>query len=313
MAVDARRFATMSSARAFLSGIVDYAGLFPPASLGMHTAVRKYATHLSGVDADLLGRFVVPAERLDEFSAAAEALLPQGPGAKPWRLSVIAGSAGSDQGAAREKTLHFNCSHWTDAPNGHAVCDAIEIPVKSSDDAASALRSFPAFFQLFLEIPSEPDPETLIAVLEGTSAAAKIRTGGVTESAIPSSAQVVRFIRACVRRGVRFKATAGLHHAVRGVYPLTYERDAPVAMMHGYLNVFLAAAFSKAGMGEADLIRLLDETDASAIRISDDGASWRGNSVTGAQLADARESVALSFGSCSFTEPVAEAKELGLL
>lgn len=303
----------MSSARAFLSGIVDYAGLFPPASFSMDAAVREYATRRSGIDRDLLGRFVVPAERLDEFSAAAEALLPRGPGAKPWRLSVIAGGAGSDRDAARDKALHFNCSHWTDAPIGHAVCDAAEIPVKSPDDVASALKSFPASFQLFLEIPFEPNPEPLIAALEGTSAAAKIRTGGVTESAIPSSAQVVRFIGASVGRGVGFKATAGLHHAVRGLYPLTYDEGAPLAMMHGYLNVFLAAAFSKSGMGEADIVRLLDETDASAIRIDDDGASWRGNSVTAEQLVDARESVALSFGSCSFAEPVAEARKLGLL
>lgn len=302
--------ATMSSARAFLSGIVDYAGLFPPASLGMREAVREYATHFSGGDGDLLGRFVVPAARLDEFSGAAEALLPREPGATPWRLSVI---AGSDAAAARENALHFNCSHWTASPIGHAVCDAIEIPVKSPDDAASALRSFPANFQLFLEFPLEPDAEPLIAVIEGTSAAAKFRAGGVTEGAIPTSPQVARFIGACVRREVRFKATAGLHHAVRGVYPLTYERNAPKAMMHGYLNVFLAAAFAKADLGEPELIRLLDETDSSAFRIEDDGVSWRDNALNAAQLADTRESVALSFGSCSFAEPVAEARELGLL
>src|SRR5262245_27937410 len=73
---------------------------------------------------------------------------------------------------------------------------------------------------------------------------AKIRTGGLKPDAIPAIADVAAFIVACADRRLPFKATAGLHHPVRAPYPLTYESNAPRAVMHGFLNVFLAAAFA---------------------------------------------------------------------
>ena len=49
------------SARALLGGVVDYAGLFPPAALSMADAVAEYAAAQRGADAWMLGRFVLPA------------------------------------------------------------------------------------------------------------------------------------------------------------------------------------------------------------------------------------------------------------
>jgi hypothetical protein len=116
-------------------------------------------------------------------------------------------------------------------------------------------------------------------------------------------------MQACVGANVPFKATAGLHHAVRGVHPLTYERSSPCAMMHGYLNVFLAAAFC--ADGDADTaFTVLEETDASAFRFEEEGAWWRAAFVARSHLERVRRSVATSFGSCSFMEPVGEAREL---
>ncbi|MEO8194707.1 MAG: hypothetical protein ABI681_12725 [Gemmatimonadales bacterium] len=300
----------MSFARTFLKGIVDYAGLFPPATQGMADAVRTYAEYRSGEDRALLGRFVVPIARIDKFSAAAESVLPRGDGAEPWRVSVI---AGGDLSAVREKSLHFNCSHWQGSDVGHAICDSIELPVRSAGEIAVALSSFPTFFRIFLEIPVDTDPERLIASLAGTRGGAKIRTGGTVESAIPDSATVLRFIKACHRHGVPFKATAGLHHAIRGLYPLTYEPNAPRALMFGYLNVFLAAAAVEADAPDAYVLDILNETDASAFLFTEKAVWYRDLVMGGGQFAAVRERVALSFGSCSFTEPVSEAKTLGII
>ena len=60
------------------------------------------------------------------------------------------------------------------------------------------------------------------------------------------------FLIACRRHGVTFKATAGLHHAMRGSYPLTYERASESGTMFGFLNVFLAALFVGDGLGAED-------------------------------------------------------------
>jgi hypothetical protein len=139
---------------------------------------------------------------------------------------------------------------------------------------------------------------------------AKIRTGGVKPEAIPAVGDVARFILVCAERRLPFKATAGLHHSVRAPQALTYEPDAPRAVMHGFLNVFLAAAF--AWHGDRDIEPVLAETDAAAFRF-DDRARWRDRSLDAAQVREVRTQFAHSFGSCSFEEPVRDLEALGLL
>ena len=139
---------------------------------------------------------------------------------------------------------------------------------------------------------------------------AKVRTGGVKPEAIPGVEEVATFIRACAERRLAFKATAGLHHSVRAEYALTYEADAPRAVMHGFLNVFLAAAFAWHGRGGIEPV--LAETDAAAFRF-DDRAHWRDWSLDAAQVREARTQFAHAFGSCSFEEPVRDLEALGLL
>lgn len=139
---------------------------------------------------------------------------------------------------------------------------------------------------------------------------AKIRTGGVKPEAIPGVAEVAAFILACAERKLPFKATAGLHHPVRAEYPLTYEPNAPRAVMHGFVNVFLAAAF--AWHGTRDIEPILAETDPSAFRF-DDRAHWSNWSLSAAQVREARTQFAHAFGSCSFDEPVHDLQSLGLL
>jgi hypothetical protein len=298
----------MSSLRPFFKGIVDYAGLFPPAKLDMSAAVHAYARYRAGHDADLLGRFVLPVSRLEEFSAVASALLPHE--GEPWMLSVI-GSEDLDQ----TKTLieHFNGAHETRSIGGHAVCDTVEIPVNSHDDIRNAVAVFGDDLSLFLEVSSLSDPAYLISAIGDTSASAKIRTGGITESAFPAAEQVLRFIESCVDNGVPFKATAGLHHAIRGTYPLTYDHGAHRATMFGFLNVFFAAAFCAAGSSEGAVLAVIEETDPSMFRHDDEGVWWDDHVVTYEQLSVVRQAVAVSFGSCSFTEPVEEARNLHLI
>jgi hypothetical protein len=293
----------MTSLRPFLSAIVDYAGLFPPASLDMRAAVNSYAKYLDGEESDLLGRFVLPVGRLDEFAAEAEALIARN--GEPWQLSAIASRSLSE---TRTLIEHFNAAHTR-----RAVCDTVEMTVTSHDDVRNAAAEFPEEIALFLEVPIVADPVYLITEIAETSASAKIRTGGIVESAVPSPDQVLRFISTCVEQGVPFKATAGLHHAIRGMYPLTYEPDAPTAMLFGYLNIFFASAFSAAGSSEGAVLGALEETNPAAFKVDETGVWWQDHVVVHEQLTVVRQAVATSFGSCSFIEPVAEARNLNLI
>jgi hypothetical protein len=72
------------SINALLTAIVDYAGLFPPATLDLRQAMANYVQYSGTPDCWLLGKFVLPASRLDEF----QSLLPEFP-LTLWSLSII--------------------------------------------------------------------------------------------------------------------------------------------------------------------------------------------------------------------------------
>jgi hypothetical protein len=296
---------TRASVSALLFGIVDYAGLFPPASLGMETALGEYAEKRRSRDSWMLGRFVVPAARLDEWARVAAPHLPGAAADQPWRLSVLLGPR---PGADDLLLLSFGAAHA-----GRAVVDSVEIKAASVAEAQALLAALPPGPTAFVELPLDADLEPLLAVLRGAGARAKLRTGGVVPEAIPDPADVARFLSACAAAGVPFKATAGLHHPLRAERPLTYAPDSPRAVMHGFLNVYAAAALARAGAGRAEIESVLREEDSSAFRFDDDGLAWRQRRLETAFLDETRREFAGSFGSCSFAEPVADLRDLGLV
>jgi hypothetical protein len=341
------------SLTALMTGLIDYAGLYPPAKLPMDRAVDSYATYLRSPEAWMLGRFICPVSRLEEFRREARGMLPRTelpqaaapaasaqngvkagplappqppqpphppstpsppPGAgpkleaweEPWRISAI---IDGDLDENLDAIFAFNHEHEKPA-SGLANIDAIE--VKAADGAAidSALDIIPEELYPFFEIPLTGDVRGLVASLAGADAAAKIRTGGVTPEAFPAPEAVAEFLVAASAADV----TAGLHHALRGEYTLTYEPGCPRAVMHGFVGVFLGAALARAARAGADEVReILLETGPDRFRFPEQGASWRDRRISVEDLEATRTSFALSFGSCSFEEPVEELKGLGWL
>jgi hypothetical protein len=299
----------MSAAREFLRGIIDYAGLFPPASLDMARAVAQFATYSESQDRDVLGRFILPSARLAEFSAALDASRLTRKSSTQWRLSVLPSAASS---AEAETIREFNQARRDRRSGASAIIDAVEMPVRTVDEVHEAAMRF-GKFELFLEPAGAGNRAELLEATASVSAAAKIRTGGITPGAMPQPGTVIRFMAKCLELGLRFKATAGLHHALRNVYPLTYAPDSPRGMMYGYLNVFLVAAFMRDGLPESALFDLLEESSPSSISFDESGVSWQGRRIGTEQLRATRQVFAVSFGSCSFTEPVEEARQLQLI
>ena len=298
----------MATLRSFLSGIIDYAGLFPPAELDMHTAVRNYQQYRSSEDRDLLGRFVVPASRLDEFGDISRDVLERGPGSVPWCLSVIVDGEVAD---ARRTMLRFTANHMSSSKDGHAMCDAVEMRANTEQDVMEASAAFPHPIHRFFEVSPDNGMRSILEIVAQRKGSAKIRTGGVKKDAFPKSEAVVRFINECDRSGVSFKATAGLHHAICGSYPLTYEAGSQRANMYGFMNVFLASAFIRAGVDEIEACDILEESSPDAFVVHSGGVEWRSHELTREELRLTRSQLFLSFGSCSFREPVDEARKLG--
>ncbi len=286
-----------------LAELIDYAGLFPPAALAMPAAVANHARYGAAAERRWLGRFVLPVGRLDELAAAVDALPQDAPTvSRPWRLAVLAGAGDAEQLRA------FGAAH-----GGRLVIDTIEAKADAPEQVTALAAALGARYTVYVEIPVRSDPRPLVDALAALGLRAKIRTGGVTPDAFPAPAEVMRFLEACVAAGVPFKATAGLHHPLRGEYRLTYAADAASGTMYGFLNIFLTAALLRAGHAPTALLPLLEERDAASLVVSDGGIAWRGLAVSTAQLAAARTVLAASFGSCSFAEPVDELHSLRLL
>ncbi len=150
----------------------------------------------------------------------------------------------------------------------------------------------------------------LLDAIKESGCFAKIRTGGLKPEAIPSTSDVAAFVAACADRKLAFKATAGLHHPIRALHPLTYEADAPQAVMHGFLNVLLAACF--AWHGDREIEPIISETNPSNFRF-DERAHWKNKSLSVSEIQNARLNFMHSVGSCSFDEPVHDLQSLGLL
>ena len=297
---------TPASLRALLTGLIDYAGLFPPAGLGMVPAVRNYADYRRGADAWALGRFIVPGSRLEEFEGAAAALLPTGADEIPWPISML---GGSEPGHDAEQVFNFNERHAAFAA-GRAAIDTLEVKASDAATITRLVRSAPDHVRVFVEIPLAGDTTPLLETIKANGASAKIRTGGVTADAFPSAEGIARFLIAAAKAAVPFKATAGLHHARTAEYRLTYEPDSAEAPMFGFLNIFMAAAFARQGADRPTLVRLLEDGESTAFRFTRIAGVWKEPRVSTEEIAAMRASFGLSFGSCSFTEPMDDLRHL---
>ena len=295
------------SLRVLLYAIVDYAGLFPPASLDMAAATREYAAQRGATDAWALGRFVLPAARLEEFETASKDILPRD-AAGSWALSAL---LGSDLEEDLGRIERFNERH-ADARQGAVLVDTVELKTHTPRDVMRASDLLDRRFDTYMEVPMHEDPAEMIAAIAQTVAKAKIRTGGVTLDAFPTGTQVLRFIQRCIAHDVAFKATAGLHHPWRGEYRLTYAADAPRGTMFGFLNVLLCTAALLGGVSEDVALAVLEERDGRAVAFDGEGARWRGQRFDTELLERARERMA-AFGSCSFREPMDDLRAAQLL
>ncbi|MES3035080.1 MAG: hypothetical protein V4813_13870 [Gemmatimonadota bacterium] len=294
--------AAPTALRTLVAGVVDYAGLFPPASLDMPTAVANYATYRASDDAWMLGRFVVPAARLDEWTAAIAALTPAD--ALAWNgahLSVLLSGEFAHESA---QVTDFNAR----APFGVRI-DVLEGRTPSVDAVLAMAAAVPDDVTLYCEVPHCDDPLELLQAVQRARVRAKIRTGGVTADAFPSPAEIVRFLRRCHDLDVTAKSTAGLHHPLRGDYRLTYDADAVRGTMYGFLNVFLAAAAIRAGASDSVATSILLLTDATEITSGELGMTACGVEISSGVLQTMRADGLVAFGSCSFVEPVSELRD----
>lgn len=285
--------------RAPFAEIVDYAGLFPPASCTMADAVRQYDVYRRSVDRWMLGRFVVAAIRLQELGEAINAGGIAIDAADPWRLSVA-------MGAHVPAELAHIAAFQSGWESRGVLADSIEYKVASVGQVVALGEQIPHIFRRYFEVPQVGPYHDLVGAIGQVGALAKMRTGGMSADLFPAATEVTRFLLAAVKHRVPFKATAGLHHPFRGQYPISYAHDAERQVMYGFVNLLLATAeLLRGGEGETAQ-QILEEDDRAAITPEAGGLTWRGERYTEAELTMAHQQIFIGFGSCSFREPVDE-------
>jgi hypothetical protein len=319
-----------ASLRALLSGVIDYAGLFPPAQLPLEEAIRNYARYRSGPDAWLLGRFICPAARLAELAPFVEELFPTGP---PLTVSVLGrGGRTVAEFASGVLSDFTNMAAFRQRHNERASVDAFETRLPDgyhNDEPFSHVESalggavvvmdelttgrwtevFP-FFEASSALLEQFDLEAVARALNHgfPQAGFKLRCGGVHGRDFPTAEHVARALAAGRRWALPMKFTAGLHHPVR-------HFDAGVqTTMHGFLNVFVAGVLADArALDEGQVREVIADEDAGHFAFDDTGLRWKDWHATPAEIASARAVLVVAFGSCSFDEPCDDLRALGLL
>ncbi len=299
----------MTALRKLLENLIDYAGLFPPAELPMAATVKNYQKYIDGPNRWMLGKLILPASRLAEFVTVFNKLFPDGVAGETWPISALIPELDAADNAfahALESVDAFNEAFE------YAKVDTVEGKLTRAGIAEQTIETIPSSLAVFLEMPAT-SAGSLIGELSRIATErvrAKVRTGGVESHLIPDLRDLASFIHQCAEREVGFKATAGLHHPLRGEYPLSYETDAPRAVMHGFLNVFVAACFAKAHAWSVDqLATVLECTDPAAFEFSERAIIVGDEVLEMTDVAAMRDQFAISFGSCSFSEPVDEVFE----
>jgi hypothetical protein len=299
-----------SSLRALLANSIDYAGLFPPATLQLEPALKNFGAYIRSDDAWMLSTFVLP---IAKFAEAAW-YFTEFNERHPLRVSALGPKTINETDFVEE--LH-NVTKGIRQLSREGVnlvrVEQLEMPLPEKNDTnvfdaigAVAQRSF-------WEAPAE-EADRIIARLGeqnarggSSSPGFKLRTGGVTADAFPTSAQIAHALIAAAEHRVPIKFTAGLHHPVR------MFRDEVKTKMHGFLNVLGAGILAmEHGWDEDQTSAILEDEDVSAFIFNDDIFRWRDFAVSSEKIVQHRR-VMTSFGSCSFDEPREDLRALNLL
>jgi hypothetical protein len=285
---------------------VDYAGLFPPAQLSLPEAMTTYANAQSSCHRWLLDRFVLPVASLPDWIK----LLPHFPHQPdPFApLSIIL-----SQNWATELEQIQQANTIASEAGYSLFISAVEVAPLAPSEIEAVGSRFPSV-DVFFEIPFDVELEPYLKALSHTGRAAKLRTGGISAKAFPDSTQLGQRILAFAAARIPFKATAGLHHPLRGDYCLTYQPDSPVAPMHGFLNLAILTTLAyQQSLSLDQAIALLEESSLASFQFSDTAIDWRTYSLSLTDIARSRQEFFRSFGSCSFQDPINDLHHLQLL
>lgn len=276
-----------SSVPLLLARLVDDAALFPPSGTSVAETVKSHLSARRAPYAGLIGFLLCPISRLGAVVSALRKARP----ARPVALSLVADTGLG--GLPKAVSTALDNTKLLDLR-------MIEVPAPSDVDSTwlVQLTEFVPDDVVRVVEPRRGRPEWLAGVRRVAEAGCwpKLRCGGASAESIPSIEEVADFLAIATGTGIPFKATAGLHHAVR------HHDESTGLTHHGLLNMLVGAAHAVTGSSAHDALRC---TDAAALVAEVSALSM--------ETSRGVREVFACYGSASLTTPVAELVRLGLL
>jgi hypothetical protein len=263
-------------------GLCDDAALFPPGNAALGDAVQAHVAFADAPYADMVGPFVVSAISLHSLAEHTRAC-------REMVQIVVTASV-----PAIQRTLAD-----VDGMTGVRLT-ALDIALgqeMAAGQVVPTIRNALAGREVtvYVEVPRDSRRNAVVRELAAGGLRAKLRTGGIKADLYPDERELAGSLVALATAGVPFKATAGLHHAMRNTDPQTRFEQ------HGFLNLLVAAQAASEGAPVDTVARILAERDPAIV-------------VAHVAKLDAEVRTAFrSFGTCSVNEPRDELIELGLL
>lgn len=312
----------------FSSKLIDYAGLFPPASLEIKSAFLNYLDYMANSPYKwMLSKFIIPAVRLEELDNLIQAEKISIP--DRLHLSVLGSSSVHTSefldSISRDVILISDFRNRYPAEFGIGAFE-VRLPndvfslagdnvlqdlLKIAADKLAKITS--RALPLFLEaLPNEHLPLLAEAISKYNSSGGKtgykLRTGGIEASAFPSPEKIAYAIMTCKDFEIPMKCTAGMHH------PMRHYDESVKTKMHGFINVFGAGILHCCHNLDISVVtEIISDEKPDNFKFTESSFGWKNLIVLNSKVEEVRKNFMLSFGSCSFDEPVEDLKGLGLI
>jgi len=293
---------------AAFGGLIDYAGLFPPASKLIDEAVADYARLRSEDSRWIVGKFLCRASELEKLAAAAVRHMRRGD--VPWEVGAI-----FDMGPGVAAML-VNDFQTEMSPALSVTSVEAKTPRPDGDAIATTVESIGALdtdTAIFVEVvrgqSMGPQIEAIAVNLRsrGLRGGAKLRCGGLTALDFPTVEEVTDFLWTATNEQLPFKATAGLHQPIRH-----FDTD-PDVWRHGFVNLLVASVACNEGADTETIGAIVAESDPGAFTVSAAAARWRDVYLPGSAIRRSRRNGLIAYGSCDIDEPISALADLNFL
>src|SRR5580765_5633470 len=262
--------AVSASLRALLDQAIDYAGMFPPCALQLEPALRNQASYVRSPEAWMLNGFVLP---VGQFNAATK-FVSQFDASHPLRVAALGPKTANIEAFLEAlKDASAAVRSFSRSDDNLISVSHLEMFLPDDVDAVSLKQARPIVDELpvFWEAPPEKAKQT-IALIAGHNSdehkatfGYKLRTGGVTADAFPTSAQIACGLVTPATHQLPIKFTAGLHH------PIRQFREEVKTKMHGFLNVLGAAVLAAEHQWSAhQTSMMLEDENADSFSFTDE-------------------------------------------